>query len=70
LVVSQREFDQRVNAVSVGQLYYAQKQRIAWRSLRNRTGLNPELLGSAPLRQIPIEKLPRDDCLQMAVAHS
>jgi hypothetical protein len=36
----------------------------------NRTGLNPELLGSAPLRQIPIEKLPRDDCLQMAVAHS
>jgi len=39
LVVSQREFDQRVNAVSVGQLYYAQKQRIAWRSLRKPHGV-------------------------------
>jgi len=59
------------------------ERRFSWRSFTtpknkeslgarcaNRTGLNPELLGSAPLRQIPIEKLPRDDCLQMAVAHS
>jgi heterodisulfide reductase subunit A-like polyferredoxin len=65
LVVSQREFDQRVNAVSTPKNKESLGARCA-----NRTGLNPELLGSAPLRQIPIEKLPRDDCLQMAVAHS
>jgi hypothetical protein len=45
------------------------KNRLAL-GITNRTGLNPELLGSAPLRQIPTEKLPRYDCLQMAVANS
>jgi hypothetical protein len=67
----QREFDQRVNTVSVDAalLCPKTKNRLAL-GITNRTGLNPELLGSAPLLQIPTEKLPRDDCLQMAVAHS